>query len=236
MARISTYPTDNNITLQDKVLGSDNQGLNTKNYTFEGIVNWFNASGAVAILGQNNYFFQSLAGSTGRSQGTISFDLFGGVGTSFSDITTFKLSKDSVAGYTLEDYLPTMVGKEVILAQLDNLNNFGIYTISTISIDIAEPAFYNVSLSYNEGSGALELDKFYGLAIYAGNAESDKTYIFNQVTPSTLWVIQHNLNKYPSVTSVNSNNVVYYGNVVYVDANNLTVEFSAGFSGKAYLN
>jgi len=166
MARISTYPIDNNINSQDKVIGSNNEGYITKNYTFNGIVAWLNATGAVAINGQNNYFFQSVPAETGRLQGTISFDNFGGVGTAFSLITEFKLAEQSLAGYTLEDYLPTLVGNRIVLPQLDNLNNFGIYTITSIERDLVETAFFNVVLEFIEGHGALELDKFYGMSLY----------------------------------------------------------------------
>lgn len=166
MARISTYAIDNNINGQDKVIGSNNEGYITKNYTFNGIVSWLNATGAVAINGQNNYFFQSVPAETGRLQGTISFDNFGGVGTAFSLITEFKLAEQSLAGYTLEDYLPTLVGNRIVLPQLDNLNNFGIYTITSIERDLVETAFFNVVLEFIEGHGALELDKFYGMSLY----------------------------------------------------------------------
>jgi hypothetical protein len=44
------------------------------------------------------------------------------------------------------------------------------------------------------------------------------------------------MDKFPSVAVVNNNNVLMYGNITYVDKNNLTINFSAGFSGKAYLN
>jgi len=67
-------------------------------------------------------------------------------------------------------------------------------------------------------------------------AEADKTFDFIQAAPSTTWTIQHDLNKLPSVSVVNNNNVVVYGDITYIDANNLTITFSAGFSGKAYLN
>ena len=67
-------------------------------------------------------------------------------------------------------------------------------------------------------------------------AEADKTFDFIQSTPSATWTIQHDLNKLPSVSVVNNNNVVMYGNITYIDTNNLTITFSAGFSGKAYLN
>lgn len=64
----------------------------------------------------------------------------------------------------------------------------------------------------------------------------DKTYIFTQSVPSVLWNVQHNLGKFPSVTVVNINNVAMYGEILYIDQNNLQIEFSAGFSGKAYMN
>lgn len=236
MARISTYAVDNNIESQDKVLGTDRQGFGTKNYTFEGIVNWFNATGAVSINGQNNYFFQSNAGTAGRSQGTISFDSFGGVGTGFSSITTFKLAEKSVAGYTLEDYLPTMVGEKTMLAQTDNLNNFGIYNIVSIERDLVETDFFNVILEYIEGHGSLELDKFYGFSLYAGNDASDKTYVFVQNTAASPWIIQHNLNKFPSVSMVLSTGQAGIADITYIDENNLTITFSGDESGKAYMN
>lgn len=62
------------------------------------------------------------------------------------------------------------------------------------------------------------------------------TFIFEQAIPTTTWVIPHYLDKFPSVTVVNINNVVMYGNITYIDSNNLEIEFSAGFSGKAYIN
>ena len=67
-------------------------------------------------------------------------------------------------------------------------------------------------------------------------AEADKTFTFVQSSSSTDWSIQHNMDKFPAVVVVNNNNVVMYGNITYTDTNNLTINFSAGFSGKAYLN
>ena len=62
------------------------------------------------------------------------------------------------------------------------------------------------------------------------------TFIYTQAVPSVTWTIQHNLNRFPSVSVVNINNVLMYGQVTYIDSNNLIIEFSAGFSGKAYMN
>ncbi len=50
------------------------------------------------------------------------------------------------------------------------------------------------------------------------------------------WTINHGLGKYPSVTVVDDNGNIVYGNVTYTNANTVTVSFSAALSGKAYLN
>jgi hypothetical protein len=62
------------------------------------------------------------------------------------------------------------------------------------------------------------------------------TFIFTQAIPTNVWVIPHYLGKFPSVSVVNINNVVMYGDITYIDNNNIEIEFSAGFSGKAYIN
>jgi hypothetical protein len=62
------------------------------------------------------------------------------------------------------------------------------------------------------------------------------TFTFTQGVPAASWVIVHNLNKYPSVTVVDTANTVGLGAVVYDSANQLTVTFSGAFAGKAYLN
>ncbi len=62
------------------------------------------------------------------------------------------------------------------------------------------------------------------------------THVFPQMVPSTSWLIQHNLDKFPSVDIVDSAETKVHGSVTYVDRNNILVEFSFPFSGKAYLN
>ncbi len=61
-------------------------------------------------------------------------------------------------------------------------------------------------------------------------------YIYNQGVPSNTWVINHNLNKNPSVTIVSSAGEEVEGAVVINSLNQITITFCAAFSGKAYLN
>lgn len=64
----------------------------------------------------------------------------------------------------------------------------------------------------------------------------DKFFKFVQSVPSSIWEIEHNLNKNPSVTVVDSAENVVIGDVEYIDSNKLIIRFISGFSGKAYLN
>ena len=70
---------------------------------------------------------------------------------------------------------------------------------------------------------------------------TDATYTHTQSSTANTWTITHNLNRYPSVTVIDSGNTVVTGTVVYNSANQLTVTFfsadsALAFSGKAYLN
>lgn len=68
------------------------------------------------------------------------------------------------------------------------------------------------------------------------NSPSDKTFIFIQALAANPWIVNHNLNKFPSVTMVLSTGQVGMADVNYIDANNLTITFSGDESGKAYMN
>lgn len=68
------------------------------------------------------------------------------------------------------------------------------------------------------------------------STSGDKTYIHRQNSASALWIITHNLNKYPSVTVLDSGGNLVVGEVEYASMNSLSLTFSAAFSGVAYLN
>mgnify|MGYP000689645815 CR=1 FL=1 len=80
-----------------------------------------------------------------------------------------------------------------------------------------------------------ELNKFYDFAVFTLSSP-DKTFEFTQGQPALVWTIQHNLNKFPSVSVVDTSNTVVNSQVNYVDKNNITINNTAQFAGKAYLN
>lgn len=64
----------------------------------------------------------------------------------------------------------------------------------------------------------------------------DKTYTHNQPAPAQVWVASHNLQKNPSVTIINSAGDEVEGEVLHNTINQVTITFSAPFSGKAIFN
>jgi len=62
------------------------------------------------------------------------------------------------------------------------------------------------------------------------------TFVFKQGVADTTWVIPHPLNKYPSVTIVDSMGTVIRGQIVYVTKSLINANFNAPFSGTATLN
>lgn len=82
-----------------------------------------------------------------------------------------------------------------------------------------------------EGEGVIE-------AVTTGNLVTitSKTYIHEQGIASDTWLIEHNLDKYPSVTVVDTAGTVFSAQVEYNDENNCTVYINGATKGKAYLN
>lgn len=73
----------------------------------------------------------------------------------------------------------------------------------------------------------------------SGNVDIEnppETYEHSQLVPERVWHVTHNLDKYPSVTVVDSAENVVVGEVVYIDNNTVEMTFQGAFSGKAYFN
>lgn len=68
------------------------------------------------------------------------------------------------------------------------------------------------------------------------NYGGDKHYRHIQATASDTWEVKHNLNKYPSVTIVDSAENVIIGDVQYIDKNNVVLTFTTPLVGEAYFN
>lgn len=65
---------------------------------------------------------------------------------------------------------------------------------------------------------------------------SDKNFVHEQTSPSSIWEFRHNLNKKPSVTITDSAGTVIEGSVVINDGVSVKIEFNSSFWGFAICN
>jgi len=91
-----------------------------------------------------------------------------------------------------------------------------------------------IQLTTNNTSGPATLNETTGVLNIPNY--TDANFVFNQETPSSEWQINHTLNKFPSVSVVDTAGTQVFTIAKYNNANSLTLTFSAAFAGKAYLN
>ena len=231
MSGISSYQLKSQPDGSDIVIGTSVENGQTKNFSVQALSNYSINSYLKNISWQ---FIVLEPDPSERPEGTISFENYGGQGTNWSAITRLYINTAMPNGSTSVNYLARLVGKDIIFGDRNNLDGYGIFKLTSLTQESG--SVYYMDLSYKSGSGVIKALHYYGVQVDIDGVETDKNFVFTQGTASTTWNIQHNLNKYPSVSVVNNNNVLMYGETTYVDTNNLTINFSAGFSGKAYLN
>lgn len=61
-------------------------------------------------------------------------------------------------------------------------------------------------------------------------------YVHEQGIASSIWLINHNMNKYPSVSVVDSAENSLIVEVEYIDKNNVKIKMNGASKGRAYLN
>lgn len=74
------------------------------------------------------------------------------------------------------------------------------------------------------------------IPVEVSKGAGDKHYTFVQRIPADVWIVNHKLGKYPSVSIVDSANTEIIGDVDYIDINTCRLTFVGAFSGKAYFN
>jgi len=228
MARISTYPYDSVINDGDAWIGTESSNRLTRQFTAAAVANYLNIKGKISVSGQMVFRFSEAPTQNGEFTGPND-------GDSLNSFTTLSISGTDLSEQQTENFVQYLVGSNILISEQNNIDKFGHYTID--SYTLAGNNVYDLVLTNIGGNGNVVLEKNYDFAAFTiSSGTGDKNFVFEQGVPSATWTIQHNLNKFPSVTSVNNNKVQMYGEVTYIDENNLTINFSAGFSGKAYIN
>ena len=227
MARINSYPRDLDVTDFDAWIGTESSNRQTKNFTAAAVARYLNIKGKISISAQMVFKFTDLVPPlTGQFSGPAN-------GTNISTITTLEVSGLDASGQNTVPFMGYLVGNNILISEQNAISNFGHYTIDSYTLN---GAVYTLNLTNLFGNGVLDLNKFYDFAVFTLSSQGVPTFVFEQAAPATVWNIQHNLGKFPSVSVVNNNDIVINGEVTYIDNNNVQLNFSAGFSGKAYLN
>lgn len=229
MARIGTYAVDTNVTKDDKVIGTDFSGLATKNFKLSDLGE-FLSKGYVNVNGQHSWEFVDQIQPGG---------LYGPVdGAAISSLTTIKLNEVTSGEKNIENFLLEYKNKRILLVDIVQPDNYGIFDISNVVEDVDNLNNYDITFEHVSSNGSLVLEKIYSISMYA----QDATYTHNQNNASTTWNINHNLGKFPSVSiKFSSSDQIYenvgaFAGVEYTDKNNLTINLAAAESGYAYLN
>jgi hypothetical protein len=231
MARINTYTTDANITGTDKVLGTDTGGA-TKNYTLQGIGDYFSQNNIITVAGQVVYRFVADTNDYGR--GTFMKSASGGGDeTALSSITQITINKELPNEVQDNGYLNKIFNSSIQIFSVNEINSFCNYEVVSIANSQNNANSFVVTVTATEGQGNLKDLDYYAIS---SNEGGDKKYTHQQSSASAQWVINHNLNKKPSIAVIDSagNNVI--GEVTYTNNNSITVDFSGSFAGYAYLN
>ena len=226
MARISSYPRDLDVVDNDSWIGTSVPGLQTRNFTAAAVAKYLNIKGKISISAQMVFKFSAGATNNGEFTGPVD-------GSNIAAITTMQLSSVDVSGQNTVQFMEYLVGNNILISEQNAISNFGHYTIDSYTLN---GTAYTLNLTNLFGNGVLDLDKFYDFAVFTLSSQGAPTFIFNQNTVATVWNIQHNLGKFPSITVIDTGDTVVTGEYTYIDNNNVQLNFSAGFAGKAYLN
>ena len=231
MARISSYPKDTTIQDNDAWVGTAFPNRQTKNFLAVDVAKYLNINGKISVSAQMVYKFEAdpNEATTGTFYGVAD-------GTAFSTITSLNVHSVDAGGQNVVDFVNYLVDSDILISEQNNISEFGHYKITAYTDN--GNGFYTLALSYIGGDGVLVDQSYYDIAnfVLASADQADKHFTFNQATPANPWNVQHNLNKFPSVTVALPSGQVGQADVTFIDENNLTITFAGAESGKAYMN
>ena len=225
MARLSTYNVDTDVSKTDLLIGTDSSS-GTKNFQIQSIAEFLNTSSLINVNGQVVYKYSSTFGAG-------IFSIVSG-GPTFNTVTQLKFHHQNSNNDDIAQYLNYFNGLFVLLTQTDDPNTFAQYSATVSSNTANQSDFF---LSFREGNGSLIEGKYYALS-YSPKGQTDKNFVSNNINFSSgvETTINHNLNKFPSVTTVDSGGSQVVGDIQHIDLNSFKITFKASFQGKVYAN
>jgi hypothetical protein len=155
------------------------------------------------------------------------------IGNEVIQFTTATLIDDST--YRLSGLLRGKLGTDGYVSSHGSGDRFILLKAGTIGV--LPTTDLNVEKTYRVGPAMQSVDDMTYTEIKFTYTKGwlNSSYTFTQSTASTVWTINHDLNKNPIVVCVDTSGNSAVGTVSYTSLNSLTVTFSVALSGSAYL-
>ena len=235
MARISTYNRDLEVSDYDAWIGTDSPTRATKQFTAKAVAEYLNIKGKISISAQMVFYYWTANSANTLTPGAG--DFYGpSIGTPMASITTMQVYKSDKSGQDVVAFMEYIVGNNILISKQNDISVFGHFRIDGYTINDPDDDFYTLNLTNIAGNGNLTELLHYDFAVFTLPSQGTPTFIFTQAVADTVWNVNHNLGKFPSISVVDTANTVVTGQYEYTDNNNVIITFSAGFAGKAYLN
>ena len=134
----------------------------------------------------------------------------------------------ALEGFATEDW----VNQQKFLKGVEGSAFISVSQDNIISLDVDDQGGLGAT---EQGLGIIEIPRKEIITDALGYIPN-RSYVHTQHEASDIWVVDHQMERYPSVTVVDSAGTMVFGDVNYDNENQVTITFTAAFSGKAYLN
>lgn len=233
MARISSYPFDNNVTDNDAWIGTNASNRGTKQFTASAVANYLNLNAKVNVGGQMSFKWSD---TQNGGKGTVSKTGGGGSGTGFNTLTELRFSITEINGQNVVAFLTYLVGTDILIGQGNEISQFGHYKLDSYTVDPATGSFFIATITYIGGNGVIA-EEGTQYTIIDFNISGGDVNLVQNFNASNQWVINNTTGKAePSVTLLDGNGDQIYGQVEYSKATEITVDFNTAIAGKSILN
>jgi hypothetical protein len=231
MPIISSYKLNNTPETSDILIGTDVSNGQTKNFNIASL----SVTSINSFLKHTTWQFITLDPDPDpRPEGTISFEDYGGQSTPWSSINNLYINVQMpVTSPVALPYLQRLVDHDIVIQDVRSLGRYGVYKLAALTP--VGSSVYEMQLTYVTGSSTIQALQYYSIQI--DEVEGfDSHFEFTQGVPSTTWDITHNLDKFPSISVVDTANTLVVGSYEYINKNRVILSFSTAFAGKAFLN
>lgn len=143
-----------------------------------------------------------------------------------------------MTNYIRANVIPSSASLQSNIQTEANINS----EIRTSDNIFSNPSTYNAATTTKKGIIRIATDEeaiagnIDNIAITPSTLKLVTNYVHEQAIASDTWIINHNLNKYPSITLTYTSGEVFMANTEYTSLNQVIINLDSATTGFAYLN